>query len=85
MCANKDTIKTSSYSTIANDFVAREDVIEPVGNTSQAGEASCSISQAYSYATTIARDYPEMTGTVPMPGKQQLTATTAATTMPELQ
>ena len=57
MLANKDTIKTSSYSTIANDFVAREDVIEPVGNTSQAGEASCSISQAYSYATTIARDY----------------------------
>ena len=46
MCANKDTIKTSSYSTIANDFVAREDVTEPVGNTSQAGEASCSISQS---------------------------------------
>ena len=78
------TIKTSGYSTIARDFLAREDVTEPGGNTSQAGEASCSISQAYSYATTIARDYPDDWDS-PMPGKQQLTATTAATTMPELQ
>ena len=36
-----------------------EDVSEPGGNTSQAGKASCSISQAYSCVTTIAKDYSE--------------------------
>ena len=113
MPVNKDTIQTISYSNIANDFVAREGITKPVGDTSQARAASCIISQAYSYATpspeTIqmtAKAQPARTGrlprvpacqgsmpaavptppgTVPMPGKQQLTATTAATTMPELQ
>jgi hypothetical protein len=54
MSANKDTSQASGYTTIANDFVAKESDAKSIGDTCQDMAATHSISQASSY-TAITR------------------------------